>query len=348
MRGIRLHRHFWLCVFMVCAAAFAQDPIARGIEEFHQGKYEPAKATLEQALKQKPGDAHARTFLALARAATGGCDAATPDLADIFAQNQAADLRRLSGLALVQCHLARNRYELALPIALEPQKQFPGDADVLYEAAKLHMKAWNDVVFQMYQKTPASYRVNQVSAEIFEVQGRYAEAAAEYRKAIGKNPAALNLHFRLGRALLMQSHAPETLADARQEFEAELRLNPSDAVAEYEIGQILLAENKPQDAAPRFERALAASPEFGEALLAVAKMRADAKRYDEAIPLLERAVRLQPRNEAAHYNLMLAYRNAGRAVDALREKAEIDKLQRPPAGEFTEFLKKLGEKAPNP
>jgi hypothetical protein len=31
----------------------------------------------------------------------------------------------------------------------------------------------------------------------------------------------------------------------------------------------------------------------------------------------------------------------------MREKAAIDKLQRPPAGEFTEFLKKLGEKAPN-
>jgi hypothetical protein len=44
---------------------------------------------------------------------------------------------------------------------------------------------------------------------------------------------------------------------------------------------------------------------------------------------------------------MLAYRNAGRAADAQREKAEIDKLQRPPSGEFTEFLKKLGEKAPN-
>ena len=76
-------------------------------------------------------------------------------------------------------------------------------------------------------------------------------------------------------------------------------------------------------------------------------LRTGAKRYDEAIPLLERAVRLEPANESAHYNLMLAYRNAGRAADAQREKAEIDKLQRPPSGEFTEFLKKLGEKAPN-
>jgi tetratricopeptide (TPR) repeat protein len=349
MPAIKGHRHS--CLFLIsiwAVAALAQDPIARGIEEFHRGKYGAAKATLENALKQTPGDMHARTFLALSRAATGGCDAATNDLADVFTQGKDSDLRRLSGLALAQCHLARNRYDAALTVVMQLQSQFPADPDVLYEAAKLHMKAWNDVVFQMFQKTPASYRVNQVSAEIFEVQGRYADAAAEYRKAIEKNAAALNLHFRLGRALLMQSHSQEALAEARKEFEAELQLNPSDSVAEYEIGQTLLAENKPQEATPRFERALAAAPDFTEALLAVAKTRADAKRYEEAIQLLERAVRLQPANESAHYNLMLAYRNTGRTADALREKAEIDRLQRPPAGEFTEFLKKLGEKAPNP
>ena len=337
---------FFPAFLLLATSAFAQDPVAKGIEEFHQGKYEAAKSTLEQALKRKSKDAHARTFLALSRAATGGCDIAANDLYDAFTNNQDPNLRRMAGLALVQCHLAHDRLDAAVPVALALRRDFPADPDVLYQAARLHMKAWNDVVFQMFQKTPASYRVNQVSAEIFEIQGRYADAITEYRKAVEKNPTAINLHFRLGRALVLQSHSPGALSAARREFEAELQLNPSDAVAEYEIGQILLAENKPREAAPRFERALTLSPDFGEALLAVAKIRADAKRYDEAIPLLERAVRLQPANESAHYNLMLAYRNAGRAADAQREKAEVDKLKRPPAGEFTEFLKKLGEKAP--
>jgi tetratricopeptide (TPR) repeat protein len=332
--------------FLFATLLFAQDPTAQGIAEFHQGRYAAAKATLEQALKQKPADAHARTFLALSRAATGECDAVTGELANLFAGNTRATLGRLSGLALAQCHLAHNRVQAALPVVLQLQKQFPDDADVLYQAARVHMKAWNEVVFRMYQKTPASYRVNQISAEIFEVQGRYPEAAAEYRKAIGKNPSAVNLHFRLGRALLMQSHSVDALREARHEFEAELKLNPGDAAAEYEVGQILLTENKPEEAMARFERALALAPDFTEALLALAKERANRKHYDDAIQFLERAVHLQPANESAHYNLMLAYRNAGRAADALREKAEIDKLQRPPAGEFTEFLEKLGEKAP--
>jgi tetratricopeptide (TPR) repeat protein len=347
MPAIRVELLKAACVFLFAGILWAQDPVVKGIQEFREGKYEAAKTTLGQALRQKPGDAHARTFLALARAATGDCDAASSDLSATFATSPIPDLRRLAGVALAQCHLAANRPDAALPIVMELEKQFPADADVLYEAAKVYMKGWNDVVFQMFQKTPASYRVNQVSAEIFEVQGRYAEAAAEYRKAIEKNPAAVNLHFRLARAVLMQSHSAEAIGEARREFEAELKLNPGDAVAEYEIGQILVTENRPQEAAPRFERAMTLAPDFAEALLAVGRMRSDAKRYDDAIPLLERAVRLQPENESAHYNLMIAYRNAGRTAEALREKAEIDKLERPPAGEFTEFLKKLGEKAPN-
>src|SRR5205085_7534552 len=113
-----------------------------------------------------------------------------------------------------------------------------------------------------------------------------------------------------------------------------------------QVGQILLAEQNPTAAAQRFERAATLNPDFAEALVAVAKTKSDAKKYGEAIGLLERAAKLQPDSESAHYALMLAYRNAGRTEDARREKAVFDKLSRHPEGEFTEFLKRLGEKAP--
>jgi tetratricopeptide (TPR) repeat protein len=89
-------------------------------------------------------------------------------------------------------------------------------------------------------------------------------------------------------------------------------------------------------------------PDFAEALIAVGKARAESKQYVDAAKLFERAVALDPSNEAARYNLMLAYRNLGRTADALAQKKELDRLQKPPEGEFTEFLKKLGEKAPQP
>ncbi len=73
-------------------------------------------------------------------------------------------------------------------------------------------------------------------------------------------------------------------------------------------------------------------------MIALAKLRPE-----RSIQLLEHATKLAPKNESARYALMLAYRNAGRLEDAQQQKVELDKVQRPPEGEFTEFLKKLGE-----
>jgi len=312
----------------------------QGIAEFNRGDYKAARQLLEQA----PSDARARVFLSLVRAATGECDAAVPELERQFAAK--SPLYREAGIALAQCRISAKQFNTAAPVIAQLEKAFPSDADVLYVSASFYMKAWNDAIFRLYQKAPSSYRVDQLSAEVFETQGKYTEATAEYRKAILKNPQAVNLHYRLGRAMLMQSHDPAALEAARKEFAAELALNPSDAVSEYQIAQILNTEGKKPEAAAHFERAAELRPDFPEALVAVAKLRSDAKRYDEAAKLLESAVKLQPRLEAAHYSLMLAYRNAGRAADAQREKAELEKLQRPPEGEFTDFLKRLGEKPP--
>lgn len=325
---------------LLCAPLLAQTSVDDGIRAFHQGRYAEAK----KLLSPFPADSRAQTFLALATAADGGCREAEAGLKRQLESNSDAELRRLSGLALTQCLIARKDFNGAAPVVARLEREFPKDADVLYESARLHMRAWNEAVLRMYQNTPASFRVNQLSAEIFETQGRYGEAVAEYRKAIAKNPVALNLHFRLGRALLLESHAPAALEAAQKEFEAELKLNPSDAAAEYEIGQILTAREKAAEAAPHFARAAEISPDFPEALVALAKTHMNAKRYSDAIPLLERAIRLQPGMESAHYALMLAYRNTGDTQKALKEKADLDRLQKPPEGEFSEFLKKLGDK----
>jgi tetratricopeptide (TPR) repeat protein len=285
-----------------------------------------------------------RTASAIDRAAAGECDAVDAELDRQFSAKNDRAAGRLAGLALAQCRIGAKKFESAGPVVAQLEKEFPSDPDVLYVAANYHQKAWNDAIYRMYQKAPSSYRVDQLSAEAFETQGKFDEAIVEYRKAIAKNPKAINLHYRLARALLQQSHEPGALEEARKEFVAELALNPADAVAEYQIAQILLAQGRKAEAAGHHERAAQLRPDFPEALVAVAKLRSDAKRYPEAVALLERVVKLQPKSEIGHYNLMLAYRNAGRTADAQREKAELDRIQKPPEGEFTDFLKRLGGK----
>ncbi len=331
-----------ISLFLFASVLSAQISVA--VREYGLGHLQAAK----QALANNANDAEALALLAMIRSGEGDCAQQQTALQTSWRGPSDALIRKLAGLAAVQCSIALDAPETGFAILEELKKAYPSDADVLYLGAKLYMKGWNAQVADMFAKAPASYRVNQLSGEIFEMQGSFTEAAAEYAKAVAKNPRALNLHFRRGRVLLLASHEPAALEQARKEFEAEVALNASDAAAIYQIGQISDAQGNRDDAAQRFEQAVALRPEFAEALLALGKVRVRERRAPEGIALLERVTALQPTNETAHYNLMLAYKSAGRQADAAKEKALLDRLQKPPGGEFSDFLKRLGEKPAQP
>lgn len=310
-----------------------------GVTAFNQGRYSVALAKLREAAKDA-GDKQAQLFLALTQAATGDCAKALPALSIMAAEE------RLAGIAAVKCYSAAGVETKAFSLLDEMTAKWPNDADVLYLKAKLHMKAFNDATLAMFQRTPASFRVHELSAEIFEVDSRYDEAVAEYRKAIELNPQAPDLHFRLGRAILLAGRNPDSLAKATAAFRDELKVNPEDGACEFQLGQIAQVEGNKTEAKAHFEEALKLSPQFVAALIALGKMETLDKQYDRAIGLLDKAVALQPANETAHYALLTAYRDAGQMDKAKSEKAILDKLQKPPEGEFSDFLKKLGEKPP--
>jgi tetratricopeptide (TPR) repeat protein len=323
--------------FVFAAALNASDD---GITAFKEGRYSVALAKLKGA-----NDQTGRVFFALTQAAVGDCKSALPTLSG-SAGLADSTLARISGLAAVKCYNAVGNNPDAFALLDRLQARFPSDPDVLYTSAKLHMKAFNDSAYAMFQRTPSSYRVHELSGEIFEVQNRYSDALAEYRKAIQLNPNAPELHFRLGRALLLESHSPEALEQAAAEFRSELKLSPEDGACEFQLGQIAQVQGKAAEAKGHFERAISLSPSFVQALIALGKVNSEERNYSEAISLLLRATELQPSNEAAHYALLTAYRNAGDMDKAKAEKAILDRLQKPPKGEFSEFLKKLGEKQP--
>jgi tetratricopeptide (TPR) repeat protein len=336
-----------LFLILCCAApCLAQTDTAEGIAAYRSGRYSVAQEKLRHAVIANPSDATAGGFLALAEAAKQDCAKALAGLKSAMESGSGDDLITMAGLALSQCQIQSGSTADALDTLDKLTKRFPQNADVLYARAKLHMRAFNDATFVMFERAPSSYRVHQLSAEVFEVENRYPEAIAEYRKAIAQNPKAVDLHYRLGRALLLESHNAANLEGARKEFAAELVLCPEDAASEFQLGQISQAERNTVGARAHFDAALRLSPGFAEAQIALGKMDTATKNYPAAIAHLEQAVKLQPANENAHYALMMAYRDSGEMAKAKQEKATLDRLQKPPEGEFTDFLKKLGEKPP--
>ena len=328
-----------LAVALLLASVLHAADRDQGIAAFNEGRYSTALKLLRNT---NPNDKLAAAFLALTQAATGDCKTALPTLTAA----EDPKLARLTGVAAVNCYSAANQKTQAFALLDQLEKRFPSDSDVLYLSAKLHMKAFNDATFAMFERAPSSYRVHELSAEIFEVQNRYSDAVSEYRKAIELNPKAPDLHYRLGRAILLQSHSPEVLEQAKKEFQAELQLSPEDSACQFQLGQIAQTQGDIAQAKSHFEQALSLSPSFTQAMIAAGKLYAQEKNYDKAIAVLLRATAEQPANEAAHYALLTTYRNAGQMEKAKEEKAILDKLQNPPAGEFSDFLKKLGEKQP--
>ena len=346
MRAIK-HLAAWALFAGVIWAQSPSEPprLVEGLQKFHAGDLRGAETSF-RAVLAAADNVTARAFLALSLAGTGRCEEAVPELRAQASNAPDAEVRRLTGLALLDCDTRAERFAEAFRDAGSLKSMNPADADTLYETARLYNRAWNETLRELFERAPASFRVNQLSAEIFESQANYTAAITEYRKAIAKSPATIGMHYRLGRAILMQSHAPEAMTEARREFDAELQLNTSDAAAEYEVAEILIAQQHPEEAAARLEKAIQSDPEFPEALIALARLRSTAGRNGEAIPLLERAVKLAPRSQSARMSLMLAYRKAGRLEDAKAQKEALEKLVAPPGGEFSDFLKRLGEKNP--
>ncbi len=326
-----------LAVLAVSASARADQHFEEGLRRLDRGQYVEADESFRAS-----EDARAPTLSAVVAASLGKCGAALPTL-EAAATGSDPATAKLAGIAAARCSIAEQDFDAAMETLASLPSELGGDPDVLYETARLHLKGWNEAVADMFRSAPGSFRVNQLSAEIFEIQGRYEEAVGEYRKAIAKSPGTLNLHYRLARALLMRSHDPGALEEALVEFRAELALNPNDAAAEFQVAQILQVTGNKSDATEHFERAVHLDPEFPEALVALARQRVRAERYDEAIELLERALALHPDSEPAHYNLMLAYRNSGRRDEAARIQRALERLQAPEGDEFSDFLRRIGE-----
>ena len=152
---------------------------------------------------------------------------------------------------------------------------------------------------------------------------------------IEKEPDAPGIHFLLGRLLLSRPDAGADAAErAKQEFLKEVQIDPKNAGAQYILGELARRDQKWDEAISRFSTAANLDSNFGEAYLAWGFCLVTVKRYEEAIPPLRVAVRLQQGNPSAHYNLAVALSRTGNQEEAEREFAVQRQLtQSSPPGE---------------
>jgi tetratricopeptide (TPR) repeat protein len=267
-------------------------------------------------------DPTSTTRRAIELAETGHCAEALPVLSAITDKQTDRDLKRRAGLDGVRCAMGLGHSDEALEFLRALNREFPTDPDVLYLSIHTFSDLATRASEELARSAPSSYQARELNAEAYESQGKWDQAAQEYQKALAKNPDAPGIHFRLGRLLLSKPNPrADVVEQARKEFQAELKIDPSNAGAEYVLGELARHDQNWDDAVQHLSRASKLDPAFGDAFLGLGEALISSRKFPEAVPPLETAVKLEPGNPTAHYNLATAYSRAGRKADADKEFA---------------------------
>ncbi|HXM96485.1 MAG TPA: tetratricopeptide repeat protein [Candidatus Dormibacteraeota bacterium] len=255
-------------------------------------------------------------------AETGHCAAALPLLKKSFPQTSGKDLKLKIGFDAVRCAMTLNQSDLAVDFLRVLNREFPRAPEVLYLSVHIYSDLSTRASQDLLADAPDSYQAHQLNAESLEVQGKWDEAAAEYRRILERNPHVVGIHFRLGRILVSKPDPDSSVTEqARREFQQELEIDPTNAGAEYVLGELARQAQQMPEAIEHFTRATRLDAGFVDAFLALGVSLISTKQYSDAIPPLETTIKLQPANPSGHYNLAIAYRRVGRNEDAARETA---------------------------
>jgi TolB-like protein/tetratricopeptide (TPR) repeat protein len=157
-------------------------------------------------------------------------------------------------------------------------------------------------------------------ANVLQEQWHWADAEAEYRRALDSNPNDAGAHAGLALWLLCQGSTDEALASARRGRE----LDPL-AVSGTGIAWILFQSHRYDEAIHELRTVLALRPDDAGALTTLGFVLVAGNLPGDAIPGLEKVVSVSNGSPAATGVLIRAYAHAGRRADALRLLGELKK-----------------------
>jgi tetratricopeptide (TPR) repeat protein len=110
------------------------------------------------------------------------------------------------------------------------------------------------------------------------------------------------------------------------EFRAAEKVAPGEPNVHFGLGYLLWEQRQYQEAGEEFARELANDPNHAQAITYLADCDLLQGRRDDALSLLNKAIRLEPASALAHIDLATIDADAGNRDNALRELTTAEKL----------------------
>lgn len=230
-------------------------------------------------------------------------------------------LKRKVGKGGVRCAMLMNLESDATEFLNYLEREFPRDPDILLLAVHVHSDLARLNSEALLKLAPESQEVIQLNAENFEQRGDLKSAIAEYHILLQRTPDMPGIHYRIGGLLLALPATAANVAEARQEFEAELKIFPQNAGAEYSLGELARQQDQLTQAIEHYSRATQFAPDFAEAYYGLGRCLLDSGKTSDALSPLHKSAELQPENPNVHFALATAYQRLGRKQEAASEFA---------------------------
>ena len=210
-------------------------------------------------------------------------------------------------------------------------RAYPKDPEVLYHAGRLFGNYAYLSTIKLAEVAPGSLWLHLAAGEANESQGRSDAAIQEYREVLSLQPDRPGIHYRIGRALLARAKqsTDDTLSvpEALKEFDSELQIDPTNANAAYEAGEIHRKSARFTQALELFSLAVKHYPDFAEALVALGRTLVSLGKPEQALAPLRKAISLDAANEVPWFQLAQAQRALGDAAEQQKALAEFERLR---------------------
>ncbi len=312
-----------------------EDPIAQfesGLLLARYGEYTASERHLMLARPAYPDPSVAAYNLAFVQYLQGKFSECAATLEEIPEPLESGDILNLLGLALIEME----EFQKAAQILQEAARKHPLDERNYVAIARLSVEGAvpPSLALEFLDRgvthLPASPVLHVQRGHLRLSQGRYGEAASDYRKAMQLQPdsetARLGLAF-----VLVEAQRHEEAIDLLKET---IRRNPSSAYAHYLRGEITMARgvqpDTPEEAESlrHLQRAIALQPDLVPAHTALGKLSLKRNDVGAAVRELETSIRLDPEATPAYYQLSIAYRKAGEKEKALAALQQVRRLNR--------------------
>ena len=152
-----------------------------------------------------------------------------------------------------------------------------------------------------------------LAVQSFHQSGHWVDNSEFLRHTIEVNPNVAFAHNNLGNILLKQ----DRVDDAVEHFDKALQLDPGDAKVHNNLGLALVRLGRLAEAEPHYRKAVELNPRYFKAYENLGAVYLQTNRLDEAIASMKAALEIQPVEAKALSGLGVAFMQSGRAAEGL-------------------------------